>query len=199
MDSNMADKRDFEGNLQLAEPHFDEEATLLSAQPVVPLDRVKHERRLGRRMSFGIAIVSSLVLGALAARLIYRSGGEAQSPTSVSDVARDGAGLGGAVAPAPSSNAEAATGSAQVSQSAISADAQTTSEASVKEKPAKKEVSGRKPAPQSQTAGAARLERHFADEHERTRERRKEARGHQNKPPDGLLRIREIFEGPARP
>jgi hypothetical protein len=197
MDSNIEDERDFDGNLLLAEPHFDEEATLLSAQPVVPLDRVESERRLSRRMSFGIAIISSLVLGALAAKVIYKSGGEEQTPAFVSDAARDGVGLAGEAAPTPSLNAEAAGGKTEVLQNANNANGQSKPQTLVTE--VKKEVTVRKLVPLPQAEKDARQEKRFENDQERTRERRKEARRHQNKPADGLLRIREIFEGPARP
>jgi hypothetical protein len=197
MNSNIADEQNFEGNSQLPEPHFDEEATLLSARPVVPLDRVKPERRNGRRMSFGIAIISSLVLGALAAKLIYRSGNEGKSPAIVGDASRDGSALINQAAPTASLKAEAAGGSTEVSQNATAAGSQSTPGTSIKQE-LKKEVSRRKSA-LSQAEREARLEKRFENDQEQERERRKEARRHQSRPADGLLRIREIFEGPARP
>jgi hypothetical protein len=195
MDSNIEDRRDSDGNLLLGEPHFEEEATLLSAQPVVPLERVASERRLSRRMSFGIAIISSLALGALAAKLIYRSGGNEQPAAVVSEAARDNAGLASGPTPAPI--AEARGGSTEVLQRATDVDGQSKPRTLVRQEP--KEVKPRKLLPLPRAEREARRNQEFENDQKATRERRKEARRHQSRTADGLSRIREIFEGPARP
>jgi hypothetical protein len=55
----------------LDEPHFDEEATIL-ARPVVPLDEVKETKRSKGGLALTLAIVGGLLIGLLAATLIYR-------------------------------------------------------------------------------------------------------------------------------
>ena len=56
----------------LDEPHFDEEATILAARPVVPLDEVKTEGRSKAGAVLALAIGGGLLIGLLAATLIYR-------------------------------------------------------------------------------------------------------------------------------
>jgi hypothetical protein len=57
-------------NTGLGEPHFDDERTLLSAKPVVPLDRVKSESR-SRTLMLTATITVAVVLGTFGARFIY--------------------------------------------------------------------------------------------------------------------------------
>jgi len=54
----------------MSEPHFDDEATLLSARPVVPLKDVKAKSRSKRRLFFGLTIMISLLFGACSAILL---------------------------------------------------------------------------------------------------------------------------------
>lgn len=58
----------------LSLPHFDEEATLLSARPVVPLHEVRAETRSKGRLLFASTIVAAVVLGALGASLLFMPG-----------------------------------------------------------------------------------------------------------------------------
>jgi len=55
----------------LSLPHFDEEATLLSARPVVPLHEVRAETRSKRRLIFASAIVAAVMVGAIGASLFF--------------------------------------------------------------------------------------------------------------------------------
>ena len=65
----------------LDEPHFDEESTLLAARPVVPLEEVKAERRSKTGVAVALAISGGLLIGLLAATLIYRYLGSDRVPT----------------------------------------------------------------------------------------------------------------------
>jgi hypothetical protein len=56
---------------RLSQPHFDEEATLLSARPVVPLQALKSKTRGKHRLLFAGAIALSILVGAVGATLIY--------------------------------------------------------------------------------------------------------------------------------
>src|SRR5882724_7342546 len=78
MESNIKNQRSSGADLHLAEPHFDEEATLLSARPVVPLCEVR-ETRSGRRLALGLAMAISVMAGALGATLIYKQSGQKQA------------------------------------------------------------------------------------------------------------------------
>ncbi len=55
----------------LSLPHFDEEATLLSARPVVPLHEVRAETRSKRRLIFASTIVAAAMVGAIGASLLF--------------------------------------------------------------------------------------------------------------------------------
>ncbi|HYJ88534.1 MAG TPA: hypothetical protein VEW46_20880 [Pyrinomonadaceae bacterium] len=56
----------------LDEPHFDEESTILSARPVVPLEVVEAKSRSVRNIFIGSAIVVALFIGAFAATFVYK-------------------------------------------------------------------------------------------------------------------------------
>ena len=51
----------------LSMPHFDEEATLLSARPVVPLHEVQVETGSRGRVIFALTIVAAILVGAISA------------------------------------------------------------------------------------------------------------------------------------
>lgn len=89
--------------IPLVEPHFDEEATVLHAQPVVPLETVRAQSRARRNVFLVIALVGALMLGAASATLIYKNRAvdsekgvtetalaEPASPTNVEAVASGG-------------------------------------------------------------------------------------------------------------
>src|SRR5687768_544899 len=71
----------FDPDLSL--PHFDEDATLLSARPVVPLHEVMIETRSRRRVIFGLTILAAILLGAISATLLLMESG--QNPESVAE------------------------------------------------------------------------------------------------------------------
>ena len=77
----------------LSEPHFDEEATILSARPVVPLHEVQATERSSKRLTFGLALIAALMIGALGATLIYRQRGQMArtetAETSVSETSQN--------------------------------------------------------------------------------------------------------------
>ena len=50
MESTMIDQQTFGADLQLPEPRFDEESTLLSARPVVPLRSIEAQARSSRTL-----------------------------------------------------------------------------------------------------------------------------------------------------
>ncbi|MGH9871085.1 MAG: hypothetical protein ACRD9S_01320 [Pyrinomonadaceae bacterium] len=206
MESNSTNQEYFIGDLPLPEPHFDEEATLLSARPVVPLEEVKAEERSRKRLLFGLAMACSLLLGAFAATLIYKQRGQGQSTAVVTSAVSGAAGIAADnpdnVSPTPDDVAGAVTGRLP------DADAATADKKSA-------------PAPSSRVASAAlvtnpgaylpepvveqreltRAERIEARRLRRRAERqaRKESGDRQRKSSDGMLRIRDIFEGPSRP
>ena len=218
MDSNITDQEQFGADLQLSEPHFDEEATLLSAQPVVPLDEVTAGGRSGRRLAFGLAIVFALVVGALGATLIYKQRGQkqgtaiAETATPVSNQAAPETtsltGDGGAKPDSHgSASAMAENGGDVVRREVSNAGASNQSR---KQGPQLFQSAESNKATETRQNEAISLrdkrEMRRAERMEETRLRRKaervarrDARDHKSRPSDDLLRIREIFEGAPRP
>jgi len=90
-----------------AEPHFDDERTLRSAQPVVPLARInktRHRRQWFLGGAFAIAMVLGAATALIASYLRLR-----QAPTTITEVAEDEDVLPSAVAvatPEPEENIE---------------------------------------------------------------------------------------------
>ncbi len=74
MESNTNEQDPSPAEIELDEPHFDE-ATLLTARPVVPLEVVEAKSRSLNRVLIGSAIVVALFIGVFAASFIYRSRG----------------------------------------------------------------------------------------------------------------------------
>jgi hypothetical protein len=207
MESNITDEQYFGTDLQLSEPHFDEEATLLSARPVVRLSDVRTEARSGKRLAFGLAMVIAVMAGAFAASLIYKQPGQKEATAIV----ETGPPLPqSAVSPTvaraqPLSGAGGAISDSNASPLAESVDDLATrgersdSTGSETRKPGRlKEILRN---------GASNL----PDDRELRRQERREARrlrriaeqrgtrDHKNQSSDDLLRIREIFEGSPRP
>lgn len=217
MESNITDQQYFGTDLQLTEPHFDEEATLLSARPVVPLGNVRAEARSGRaqarsgrRLAFGLAMVVAVLAGAFGAALIYKQRGQKQA-TAIVDTGTpvpepalpEGkllSGAGGAVSDSPASPAPEKVD--DVATRAVHKGGATTE--ARKSAPTFSARSGRAKEPLQDGASnqpdeweLRRAERMEA--RRLRREAKREARGHKRQTSDDLLRIREIFEGSRRP
>jgi len=212
MESNITDQQYFGANLQLSEPHFDEEATLLSARPVVPLGDVRAEARSGRRLAFGLAMVVAVMAGAFGATLIYMQRGQKQATAIV----ETGTPLPEPTVPQgqPLSGAGGA-----ISDSHASSVAENVDDVATREVHKDVTTKTRKAAPLfSAKSGRAKetlqnganqpdeRELRRADRMEARRLRRnaereakREARGHKSQSSGDLLRIREIFEGSPRP
>ena len=72
MEVNKSEQDLSRDEILLEEPHFDEESTILSARPVVPLRVVEAKSRSLRRILIGSALVVALLVGAFAASFVYR-------------------------------------------------------------------------------------------------------------------------------
>ena len=79
MESNTTEQDLSRDETLLEEPHFDEEATVLSARPVVPLEVVEAKSRSARRLLIGSAIAVALLIGAVAATFMYKVRGDQQA------------------------------------------------------------------------------------------------------------------------
>lgn len=216
MESNITDQQYFGTDLHLSEPHFDEEATLLSARRVVPLGNVRAKTRSGRRLGFALAMVFAVMAGAFAATLIYRQRGQKQATAVVETGATVPAesvpegqalpGAGGAMSDTNASSGAESVGDVAARQTHPSVGTTETrrsappSSRSVKAGRAEETVQNavEYQPDEKELRRAERIEaRHLRRNAER--EARKEARGHKRQSSDELLRIREIFEGSPRP
>ena len=218
MDSTT-DRRFTRTEVRLDEPHFDEEATLLSAQPVVPLEELKAKTRSKARLALALAIGGGLLIGLLAATLIYRyigsNGPQVLETTAVTEqpAMEQANSAGGATA----TDETAVTPLEQVTSPPVVTEKTETGPAPVKDdpEPAKPEPnrqSAPKPRPviivrdESEREDDEVLDREArrAERQEERRQRRRAAKDARRVPSeraqsDDLLRIREIFEGSPRP
>lgn len=211
------------GGKNLDEPHFDEESTILAARPVVPLDEVKAANRSKAGLAVALAVGGGLLIGLLAATLIYRYLGADQVPKGESIVVEQPAGPAGEQ---PANQLPSAAGGAVVGvdDSALTSvedakPAESDTEPEVEEsKPVRTqerapEVAPRRPvvvresqppADEVRDEEAERAIRRAERQAERRERRRaaREARRQERQPnqtADDLTRIREIFEGAPKP
>ena len=206
---NNADYLDDE--LLLAEPHFEDEQTLLAARPVVPLNKVKAHEARGRGRVFGLAIATSLLVGFLSATAIYKLRSQ-KSPVEVINASVPGATGSTTDEPTttPTVDAEKAlesgVGNAQASAAATTKAAETL-KAAVVPKPNTAAVKStvKKRELEAQAAPAADSEPDADIRWETRWEARREARRawrqarDRRRSANGAARIREIFEGSPRP
>ena len=195
----------------LSLPHFDEEATLFSARPVVPLNEVKAETRSKRRMIFGLTIAAAVLGGAIGATpLLMQSGqdssGEAEA--QLSQPVDPSSGASGGSEPNPvESKAQLPT--ATEDKPTTKEGQRSRASTADSPRPARIPRSSAKPAKAS-TSVEESDENREADEWELRRAERREARRFnrearrerrygREQTGDDLLRIREIFEGSPRP
>ncbi|HEV7684449.1 MAG TPA: hypothetical protein VGO68_20230 [Pyrinomonadaceae bacterium] len=204
MASNTTNEEYFETEPPLTEPHFVEEATVLSARPVVPLEEIQSEERSQKRLLFGVAIACSLALGALSAMFFYKNNGPDAS-TEITQAAPGAAGITvhAPVATIAESVAAAAAGIAPESE------AETPPPTAAKKPLASLSQNSRVAAKKPKVSIPPQIEEPERNWDERFYERRRrrisdreatrESRRRQRRSADDLLRIRDIFEGPPRP
>jgi len=184
--------------LPLAEPHFDDEATLLSARPVVPLDEVPNygsekTSRLTRGWMFVVTIVGAMLLGVIAGGAYY-SYANRESARQYIEVENIIAAAEGWSTETPITNDVTAASGVDHTTSAQS--------------PAEDPVSASQPEISSNQTRKPVARRVDVLTFPSTREERKAARRQakaQRKELErasrdrNVMRIREIFEGPQRP
>ena len=176
----------------LSEPHFDDEATLLSAQPVVPLDEVEPAgSRLPRGWLLAATVFAAMFLGALGSAVYLSIVNREPAASAFESEALTG-GVAGEVGDSPSTNQPPSEANAQVIPDS---DQEITDSEPAKEnndddrKPAARRVAVLTyPSSREERKAARRL----AKERKRELER-------QDRRARDLTRIREIFEGTQRP
>jgi hypothetical protein len=203
--------------LELNEPHFDEEATMLSARPVVPLEEIRTRENSKKRLALGAAMLFSVIVGALGATLIYKQRGQKQAPaaveTQLTDVDGSADSLKQTSNSAAKSIAEASSGSVPEAEPATP---ESEPAAPIRKAPKRVSVSSEasEAGPVKVKARARDVDRdsELEDEREFRRAERIEARQmrrraewedmkearRRRRHSEDLLRIRDIFEGPRR-
>jgi hypothetical protein len=220
MQSNRT-KQQYSGGL-LSEPHFDDEATLLSARQVVLLNEIKAAERSSSRLTLGLTLVVAVLVGAFGATLIYRQQMQAPATANIETAPASvdtAAPAAGETTPAIATGMEPGGGTTDAPAASASAKASAVSEASGRESRESVARSRKSAASVSQTAvypneiapeeinspeeeqAARRAERREARRQwrEAQREAWGDVRRRRVRRNDDLLRIRDIFEGPQRP
>ena len=189
-------------------PHFDDEATVQSARPVVPLDEVRRASRSKQKLLLGAALCLAAFVGAVAASLVFsdrRQPSESTTATipesseeaSTGFITPSGEASGATVDPnetvAIDTAAETSdrTDEALEVQSSPRVSPQQPIRNSRVSQPVEKVVTRSEPEPEDREAEERAARR--AERREIRRLRRERRAG------DGLTRIREIFEGSPRP
>jgi hypothetical protein len=216
MESNTSAQQYFGGDLQLASPHFDEESTVLSARPVVPLKDIwetKAKRRSARHLVFGLSILASLILGALGATVIYKQRGQEAAAVIVNaavpgsgTITPDSAATASATGEAKGEVAKAGPWNGRTPAENKKPEVRVARRVeqpvvSRRVLPVKAEKRQEAPRYETDESEMRRAERVDEWRHRRAAEREahRDARGRRNRSADDLLRIRDIFEGPRRP
>jgi flagellar biosynthesis GTPase FlhF len=182
----------------LISPHFDDEATLLSARPVVPLTEVKSRSLLRRILPF----LATAILGGLLTGVILLQLGRDTNPAKVDlrDPSNDST-----VRETPTASSENGDSSAtEVKEQKLQEPATPAAQ-----QPARNPRSSQPKAASKKTAVTAETEQQEDDIADQAlREERREARrlqrraereARRNARGDDLFRIRDIFEGSRRP
>ena len=206
MSSITSDQQFLNAKGALSEPHFDQEATVLSARPVVPLEEVTSltARNFWKRpWVLGLGLAGALLVGVFATAIYYsQSNGDDSSLIEGSEVAAGAEGFSEESVNSFSGPASSQPMVENVKPAAI------TQPSPVNSRPGKASETEKKP-----RLVAVIRERQSdndieddqendrrADRREARRERRRaERRGRDRKSSDELLRIRDIFEGSPRP
>jgi hypothetical protein len=195
--------------LPLAEPHFDDEATLLSARRVVPLDEVppygsQARSRFARWWMFAATVVGALLLGAVASASYYSylNRTSAQSFVDPENIAGGIEGITTEQHPASTDVPEVNNTTSPDSNPEV-----TANEGPAPAPPATSANEGKKPtarrvdvltSPSAAAEMQAREERQARKEaRKRIRELERESRDRKSR--NDLTRIQEIFEGPQKP
>jgi hypothetical protein len=192
----------------LSLPHFDEDATLLSARPVVPLYEVSAETRSRRRVILGLTIVAAILGGAISAVLLLMHSEQnlqsaARTGESQLEVSSSGA-AGRTISESPQVKVPLLT--ERLEEPRLK-EVPSTRDSSIKMRQTEtssrrstKPAAARNPDQQldddfdGDERSLRRIERRNA-----RREARREHRRRREQTGDDLLRIREIFEGSPRP
>lgn len=207
--SSKDDAPDLQADLSL--PHFDEDATLLSARPVVPLHEVKAETRSRRRVIFGLTILAAILLGAISATLLLMQSGvntESAADTTANQPIAPASGVaGGSAADSADTSFLEFEEPDEKPQPARAPSANNSpnspiakrTEAPIQRRPARSVKMSSSDRDVDESLENDEIESRRAERREARRAARRENRRQREQTVDDLLRIREIFEGSPRP
>jgi len=199
----------------LSLPHFDEEATLLSARQVVPLHEVKVATGSRRRVIFGLTILAAILVGAISATLLVKRG-QNSLRAAESELKQPISSPTGAAGGSTSESAEARVPAREPYEERQMGEVPGARDSSTKKRqPAAISRSSIKPTisrsyVKPAAAGSSEYERaedferderelRRAERRDARRESRRQQRQRREQRGDDVLRIREIFEGSPRP
>ena len=174
----------------LSEPHFDDEATVLSARPVVPLERVNPKSRLTRPWLFSGAVGAALLLGILVTATYYSRSLRRPDFRLAANAERIGSGVEAGAAEKRGDTAASPHSTEGAFESA--AQARSKRRSTIEPPASSSEISKR---PVARRVAVITYKSHLREEQQRTRGQRER----RYNSPDDLTRIREIFEGPRKP
>ena len=206
MESNITDQQFWSPESPLAQPHFDDEATLLSARPVVPIEKLSVKPGSSRPLVLGFALAGAVFLG-VTATAFYFSQFRTTGRQPESSLETLSAGARGVASKAVAPTDESQAGSSSV-DSIMPAKVKAQVPDSLQTRPLNSSnVVSKKAVVRHVTVAP---EQSFESEYETREERRaakreaKEQRRanrerREGKHSDEVLRIRDIFEGPPRP
>jgi hypothetical protein len=206
--SDITDQQSFGADLPLPEPHFDDEATVLSARPVVPLKRVVARARFNRALVVGLTFAGAVVLGMLAAGIYYsRLNGNSSKAMANAETIQSGVQARATETDHPKTPPAAPTRilvEPGTSVRVSSADPAPIEAPETSSEAPKKPVARRVAVltfGQSSAGDRDRgdQERRQARKEEKERKRDTKRENQEHKSSRDLLRIREIFEGPQKP
>src|SRR6266550_7841057 len=191
-----------DSELPLAEPHFDDEATLLSARRVVPLDEVPSygspkASHLTRRWMFAAVVLGSLLLGVVGGAAYYSYLNKEQAASFV-DTQNIISGVDGISTEPADEDVRTPTNAPKVHNTPP---AEANAEVTLDEK----QSSGSQPAGSSKRPVAERVDvLTFPSTRQERKAARRQAKAQKKEleresRDRNLMRIREIFEGPQKP
>lgn len=189
-------------------PHFDDEVTVQSARPVVPLHEVESSSRSRQKKLLIASLCLAALVGAVAASFVFSDRAqdvEESATVTIPESSEDGStgfiaasGEAGGATVDPSETIATDIETTRVDRTEDEPEVQTPTIVS-RPQPVK---NARVPKPvEKDVKTEAEPEDLEADERQTRREERREARRlrRERRAGDGLTRIREIFEGSPRP
>ena len=194
MERDQALENSWYPDLETEEPHFDDERTLLSAQPVVPLAAVSQTQNRRRLMFIGAFVVAAL-LGAGAAIALVRfrqpvvAGSTVESNPAKASEQEPGA--QSSETETPDVEASSEVQKAENAEASVTGQNKRPKYRTVRRSSEPQVKISLRPADQASDDSQPRL----IDQWQERRQRRVNPKPDNNHPSD-LFRIREIFEGP---